>query len=147
MMIRNFAFILIAIMVTPAWATGPGNNDEIDFLYRFLEGTYHLIGRLPDSNKTYTGKMILKKSDDKLDVIRIIEGKKTNGLGMIETVSVDKIKVLRIRFKDENKHFEATYLIDSDLDNYGRLSGYLYLQKGGNKMPGLEALFIDHRAP
>jgi len=137
----------MVMLVSTAWAKGPAQNDETDFLYGFLEGTYHLIGRLPDSEKTYTGKTILKKSGDKLDVIRIVEGKKIKGIGKIETVSVDKIKVLRVRFMDDNNSFETTYLIDSDLDNYGRLSGYLYLQKGRTKMPGLEALFIDHRAP
>ena len=34
----------------------------------------------------------------------------------------------------------------NNLDNYGRLSCYLYLQKGGTKIPGLEALFIDRNA-
>jgi hypothetical protein len=48
---------------------------------------------------------------------------------------------------DESKRYEATYLINSDLDNYARLSGYLYLIQGGTKVAGLEALFIDHQAP
>jgi len=45
---------------------------------------------------------------------------------------------------EENKSYEATYLIDSDLDNYGRLTGYLYIKGTETKKPGLEALFIDH---
>jgi hypothetical protein len=67
-------------------------------------------------------------------------------VGKIEAATADKIKVLRIRFIDENKNYEATYLINSDLDNYARLSGFLYLIQGETKVPGLEALFIDHQA-
>ena len=42
------------------------------------------------------------------------------------------------------RHYEATYFFNSDLDNYARLLGYLYVIQGGTKEPGLEALFIDH---
>ena len=137
---------LIMIATSAAWAQGHGNSDEIEFLYGFLEGPYHLIGRLPDSHKTYTGKVVLRRRDNQLEVIRRVEGKEIIGVGTIVTATADKIKVLRIRFTDENTGYEATYLIDSDLDNYGRLTGYLYLQEGGTKIPGLETLFIDHQA-
>jgi len=30
------------------------------------------------------------------------------------------------------------------LDNYGRLTGYVYLNDGGTTTPWLEALFSDH---
>lgn len=145
MKIYYIVITLISITISTAWAQGNSNSGEMDFLYGFLEGSYHLIGRLPDSNETYTGKIVIRKADDKLEVIRIIEGREIRGVGEIEMATADKIKVLRIRFTDENKDYEATYLIDSDLDNYGRLSGYLYLKKGGTKTPGLEALFIDHQ--
>ena len=137
---------LLAIFLSAVWAQGPGNSSEEDSLYAFLGGTYHLIGRLPDSNKTYSGKVVLKKTDDALQVTRVINNKEIKGVGKIEAATADKIKVLRIRFIDESKRYEATYLINSDLDNYARLSGYLYLMKGGTKLPGLEALFIDHQA-
>jgi hypothetical protein len=50
---------------------------------------------------------------------------------------------LRIRFIDENKSYELTYIIDSDLDNYARSTGFLYLKEGGSKEPGLEALLKE----
>ncbi len=114
-----------------------------DFLYGFLQGTYNLIGKLPDSDKIYSGKVILKKKGNIMEVTRIIKGGHTKGSGRIETATGDRIKVFRVRFIKQNIRYEVTYLISSDLDNYGRLSGYLYLQKGGTKIPGLEALFID----
>lgn len=136
--------VLLAFFISSAGAHGPENSSDEESLYAFLEGTYHLIGRLPDSKETYSGKVVLKKTDDALQVTRVIEGKEIKGVGKIEAATADKVKVLRIRFIDENKNYEATYLINSDLDNYARLSGYLYLMKGGTKLPGLEALFIDY---
>jgi hypothetical protein len=84
--------------------------------------------------------------DGKLEVIRRIEGKEIKCVGKIEMATADKIKVLRIRFVDENKNYEATYLIDSDFNNYGRLTGNLYMKGGGTKIPGMEALFSNHQA-
>ena len=81
-----------------------------------------------------------------MEVTRIIKGGQTKGSGSIETATGDRIKVFRVRFIKKNIRYEVTYLISSDLNNYGRLSGYLYLQKGGTKIPGLEALFIDRNA-
>ena len=128
-----------------AWAQEQGNGRDIDFLYRFLQGHYTLVGKFPDSNKTYGGKVILRKKADGLEVIRRINGKEIRGTGRIETATADRIKVLRVRFVDSGKNYEATYLIHSDLDNYARLTGYLYLKKGGTTKPGLEALFTDHQ--
>ena len=125
---------------------GSENSTEEESLYAFLEGTYHLIGRLPDSRETYSGKVVLKKTDDELHVTRVINGKEIKGVGKIEAATTDKIKVLRIRFIDENKNYEVTYLINSDLDNYARLSGYLHVIQDDTKLPGLEALFIDYQA-
>lgn len=115
-------------------------------LYRFLQGSYNVIGKLPDSDQTYAGKVEFNILGDQLEVIRRIEGRTVKGIGRIETVTPDKIRVLVVRFGQDDRDYEATYLIDSDLDNYGRLTGYVYLADGSTKVPGLEALFIDHQA-
>jgi hypothetical protein len=140
---RYLVIIPLVFLYCFTWAET--KNNDIDFLYNFLAGSYALIGRFPDSNMTYTGKIVLMKSGDYLEVIRTIKNRVTKGTGKIETAAPDKIKVLRIRFVDENKSYEGTYLIGSDLDNYARLTGYLYLKEGSTKEPGLEAFFIDHR--
>lgn len=75
----------------------------------------------------------------------MIGNRAVKGTGKIETVTPDKIKVIRILFESEGKDCEATYLIGSDLDNYGRLTGYVYFKGGEAKTPGLEALFIEQK--
>ena len=106
-----------------------------------MDGSYEVIGRYPDSHQTYTGNIILNKSGETLEVIRKINNKTIKGIGKIEPASADKINVLRVRFTEDSNEYEATYLINMDLDNYGRLTGYIYLKDGGTKKPGVEALF------
>jgi hypothetical protein len=79
-----------------------------------LCGSYQIIGRLPDSDQLYSGKVDLKRSGDHLEVLRLMGGRAVKGIGKIETVTSDKIKVLRVRFRSEEKDYEATYLIGSD---------------------------------
>lgn len=133
-------FLLLCI---PTSVLAENNRENDDFYYGFLIGTYEVIGRYPDSNDTYTGKVIFKKSHETIEVIREINNKTIKGIGNIEFATADKIKVLRVTFTENKKEYEATYLIDTDLDNYGRLTGYIYLKAGGTKKPGLEALFSD----
>lgn len=75
-----FTVILLSfLMSTTAWS-GPKNiskkDNEIDFLYDFVAGEYLLIGKLPDSNETYTGKVTVKRSKKGLEVLRYVENKK-----------------------------------------------------------------------
>lgn len=135
-------FVLIFLCGTVVFSQE--NDDEISFLYDFLKGTYELIGRYPDSGKTYTGQIEFKISDNGLAVFRTVEGIETEGTGKIETATADSIKVLRVRFNEKGSDYEVTYLINSDLDNYARLTGYFYLRNGNTRKPGIEALFSGH---
>lgn len=140
--IKLLVFIILLIISEPVALA----EDDTEFLYGFLDGSYELVGRWPDSNKTYSGKIILEKDHGQFRVVRLIDGNKIIGIGKIVTATPDKVKVLRIRFRQEGQEYEGTYLIGSDLDNYGRLTGYLYLKKGNTKNPGLEAFFIPFEA-
>ena len=115
-------------------------------LCSFLDGSYRLIGKYPDSDETYSGKVVLVYAKGGLSVSRLINNRKIQGKGTLEDATGDAVQILRVRFLQDGQPYEATYLINSDLDNYGRLSGYWYRQDGSTKDPGLEALFIDHRA-
>ncbi len=139
---KVWAFVVVIVLAnTPiVWA----ENEHEALLYDFLQGSYEIIGRWPDTDEPYTGKMELKRSKDHLTTIRRINGEVTEGVGKIETATADNINVLRIRFIEAGRSYEGTYIIASDLDNYGRLTGYVYLKEGGTKIAGLEALFSVH---
>ena len=89
----------------------------------------------------------------------------------LEDKSLDVNRVVRVAIYDENnltipsyvavggyhnnlsglvtilsarQEYEITYLWRSDLDNYARLSGYLYQPGEKTDSPGMEALFRDH---
>jgi hypothetical protein len=112
-------------------------------LYGFLVGRYQIVGRYPDSSATYTGTVVVSMGDSLLDIERTVGGVSVQGTGRIVPVTSDRIKVLRIRFTDQGRPFEGTFLIAGDLDNYGRLSGYIYSPENETRLPGLEAWFID----
>ena len=122
-----------------------GKNHE--FLYGYLAGAYQVIGQEIDSDRTYEGKVILKHTGDQLEVIRMINSERVTGIGKIEhALGPDEANVLRVRFKQNGKKYEITYIWQSDLDNYARLSGYVYQPEMHTSNPGLEALFIEHRS-
>jgi hypothetical protein len=122
-----------------------GESVEHEFLYQFLAGRYVLIGKKPGSDTTYLGKVVLDHEADHLLVERVIDGITLTGEGVIEhALGADQADVLRVRFVEDGVSYEATYLWSSDLDNYARLTGYLYRVDGSDESPGLEALFIDH---
>ena len=104
------------------------------------------LGKNLKAKQTYSGKIIFESRKDHLLVTRIIDGESIQGSGKIERTRSDKVKVLRVRFKKAGKTFEITYLWMNDLDNYARLSGYVYQPGERTLKPGLEALFIDHGA-
>lgn len=141
---KHCFFLILLLLCFPVLAGSQDKEDNGAFYYDVLQGSYEVIGRHPDSQETYAGKIILRKSGESFKVIRAINNKTTMGTGTIETASADKTYVLRIRFIKDRKDYEATYIISVDLDNYGRLSGYVYLKNGGTKKPGIEALFSDH---
>jgi hypothetical protein len=142
---KRIYFIAVSLnllIVAGVWA----QDAEVAFLYSFLQGTYQVIGKWPDSNKSYHGKVVMNSKGDHLQVIRSINGEETEGIGRIADATADRIKILKVEFSHRGRRYEATYVIDSDLDNYARLTGYLYLKAGTTLKPGLEALFIDFQS-
>ncbi len=117
---------------------------DSDLTLQFLAGKYTLIGKKPDSNKTYHGTIVFSYTDEakELSFTRYIKGKKTKGIAKIEKALAGEAEVLRLRFKENRKEYEGTFLWRSDLDNYGRLSGFIYQKNGGTNKPGLEAYFV-----
>lgn len=119
-------------------------SKDVNNTLQFLTGDYLLVGKKPDSNVTYSGTISFAYKEEKkeLEFIRIINGKKTKGIAKIEKALGGESEVLRLRFIEDKLEYEGTFLWRSDLDNYGRLSGYIYLKNGSTTNPGLEAYFI-----
>lgn len=115
-----------------------------DFLVSFLTGHYVIIGQKPDSALTYHGTLSLELNKDNLTIVRNIDNTIVKGTATIDSVTADQISVLRIQFNENNKDYEGTFLISSDLDNYGRLTGYIYLKDNSTQNVGLEAWFADY---
>jgi hypothetical protein len=132
--------LALTVIRTPSVAETPGKTPDAAALRGFLAGDYRLIGQEAGSGATYSGSIELREKEDGFAVTRIIAGVTTEGRAAIET-SREGNPVLRIRFASEGRPYEGTYLWRSDLDNYPRLTGYVYLTEGELKSPGLEALF------
>jgi hypothetical protein len=121
----------------------PKRLDE-ESLRSYMVGKYDLIGRKPDSNATYAGRVTLRNENGVLQVTRMIEGKTNQCVARFDTVTGDdRIPVLRMHFHLDDKEYDASYRWQSDPDNYPRFTGYVYLP--GTKSPGLEALFPIHK--
>ena len=85
--VKFLLFIFILIFVAEPGALA---ENDTDFLYDFLQGSYEIVGRWPDSNETYSGKIILEKDRGHFRVVRLIDGHKITGIGRIEIRSLSK---------------------------------------------------------
>ncbi|MBU6955361.1 hypothetical protein [Hahella sp. HN01] len=121
-----------------------GGETAKDFLGDFIIGAYQLIGKAPDSTSTYQGALQIYSENHQLKIKREIGGAVIFGEAAIEDAAHGEATVLRMRFQENSIAYESTCLVQSDLDNYARISCHLYQANKGSKTPGLEALFIDH---
>ena len=117
-----------------------------ELMEMLVQGKYILVGKRLDTDKTYLGKVEIRSIKDHLIVERKINGKSVKGSAAIESAAGGDAQVLRIRFTEDGNSYEQTCLINSDLDNYARISCYLYKPGIKTTQPGLEVLFHDHTA-
>lgn len=142
-----FSLSLLLMLATTAakGARDPGPEEGAATMpAAFVAGTYEVIGRYPDSAELYAGTMTIDlpaAGSKALSITRVINGVTHRGSGVLETTP-DAVVVLRVEL--EGGTVEASYLIGSDLDNYARLTGYVYAKNGDTRLPGIEALFHDH---
>ena len=76
-------------------------------LYGFLNGSYVVIGKRPDSTETYSGQIKLEAADGQLRVVRIVNDQITRGIGKIQKAVGGEADVLRIRFDQDGKNYEG----------------------------------------
>jgi len=137
----NHLLIIVGILfLNSSFAVAEQTQQQ--FLASFIAGKYHLVGKAIDSDETYYGKVRIVSTVSGIEVHRLIAEKAIIGSGAIEKTA-DNVNLLRIRFTENDMEFEETCIISGDLDNYARITCYLYLSGGETSNPGLEVLFID----
>ncbi len=136
----KFVFLTLVLLVS---ASALGQDD---FSSEFLIGKYLLVGKGFDSNETYIGKVEIYREEGNLKIKRVVNNQVIVGETAIESALGGDTKVLRFRYKEAGEMHEQTCLWQSDLDNYARISCYLYQPNVKTLNPGLEVLFHDHTA-
>lgn len=134
---------MLKIVIMLCSFTSVGVFAQEKFSAEFIAGDYLLVGKGVDTEETYSGNVSIY-FDNGLKVKRIINGNTVVGVATFEPVLNGSSKALRIRFSEQKVDYEETCLWASDLDNYARISCYLYSPNKQTDNPGLEVLFIDH---
>lgn len=135
---------LLSILLFFPLMSSANNDEKIDFLNQFVQGNYELVGKAINTNQTYYGSVHISQQEGSLMINRDINGKQTLGTAVIEPTASGEAVVMRMRFAENETKYEETCMVDSDLDNYARISCHLYLKNGKTKEPGLETLFTKH---
>jgi hypothetical protein len=118
-----------------------------EFVSEFIVGKYLLVGEALNSDSTYTGRIEIYIESDELKIKRIVNNQEVIGSGKFDSnLDADNATVLRISFTQNNIIYEQTCLWQSDLDNYARISCYLYEKDIPTNDPGLEVFFHDHNS-
>ena len=121
-------------------------EDDWESDYPLIAGHYELIGRRCESGNLFAGTIIISEvRPNVFTVTRIVAGKTIFGSGKVETTTPDKILIFRMQFNEDGNEMEGSFLWRCDLDNYGRISGYVYPKKYKGEKPGLEALFAKKK--
>jgi hypothetical protein len=140
-MYAAFCRIIVTIFTFALLEASMAATTDSEDLLRFLEGRYRLVGKEANANRTFLGEVLIKRKGKTLEITRLINGTRTRGTGSIDLATADRIKVLRARYQGG---LEGNYLFGSDLDNYARITGYIYrVGQRTTRNPGLEALFAD----
>ena len=71
-------------------------------------------------------------------------GKTVFGDAALEKARAGEAFILKMHYREEGIDYEESCLFMSDLDNYARISCYLYEPGKRTKSPGLESFFHDH---
>ncbi len=132
---RAILVMSVAFAMTQAGRVFAGAPDTA-FLLGFLAGDYRVVGQDPNSGAAYAGRISLREHDGKLEATRTVGGVSMHGTATLDTTA-ERTTVLRLRFALAGVEYEGTYLWRSDLDNYPRLTGYVYRSHGPTDSPGL----------
>ncbi len=138
---KKISIVLLSLIISLSITSQEENEN---FLAEFLIGEYSVIGKMVESDLSYFGSMKIDFKNNEFKVIRTINGNKINANGQLKKALNEEMDVFVITFTENKVLYEITYLIDTDFDNYGRLTGYRYYKNQETENPGLEALFSKH---
>ena len=135
--------ISLALFSLAICLRGVGQVDvpAVESEWPIIAGEYEVIGRLWESDKTYAGTVSIVEVEDGFRVTRRVGGTEVIGSGKVEFVTPDRLRVFRMRFVEEGKEMLGTFIFGPDLDNDGRLSGYVVPVGYRGDRPGKEVLF------
>lgn len=134
----NLVFLLFGLLVP---GMGWAETDEPP-QWNWVPGRYQLIGRYPDSGRTYAGTARIERAGRQLRLIRRIAGVETRVLGVVRRADPGEAWVLSFQWQ-ERTAMEMVCLIGVDLDNYARLTCHWGRAGNPHRQPGMEAYFAQ----
>jgi hypothetical protein len=143
--LTSFVTMLPAFMALSA--DGKESPQPEDPWFALVPGRFVFIGRDPDNGTTYAGTASITTQGERFSLTRTIGSKTTTATGTIEVPQPPgEGKVLRFRWKDQQPHL-MTCLVQSDLDNYARLTCLWGIEGANHNVPGLETYFSAEAWP
>jgi len=123
--------------------TASAMAEEVGPPASFFVGRYEVVGRSPGTEgRPYSGWAEVRLAEQRLSIVRCVEGKKSDGRLVFGSATEDRVRVIRSRFALDGEALEATCQIHVDLDNYARLTCLTYpVDRPSIATPGVEALF------
>lgn len=138
---RMLLLLLIAFLL-PSMLRSQVDEEEPFPDASYFVGSYTLIGKVLEGTETFMGLLVLEMdSTGARSFQRVIAADTTRGTWGIEYAIGAEVRVVRIRWLREGRHFECTYQWCSDFDSYPRLSGHCYESGKATDSPGMEVGF------
>ncbi len=136
--LRQMLFLIFGLAALPALASEEDERPE----WSFVTGQYQLIGRFPDSRRTYSGTARIERVGDQLLLSRNIAGKTSRIYGVVRRADPGEAYVLAFAWGSKEA-MEMVCLIGGDLDNYARLTCHWGKRGNPHTQPGMEAYFAQ----
>jgi hypothetical protein len=134
-------FMTVLLALTALSVSGKESPQPEDPWFALVPGRFVFVGRNPDNGATYAGTASISTQGERFSLMRTIGSKTIAATGTIEVPHPPgEGKVLRFRWKDKQPHL-MTCLIQSDLDNYARLTCLWGVEGAKYNLPGLESYF------
>lgn len=119
----------------------PPPSDEEPVQWQLAPGRYRLVGQRPDGGRTYAGTARIERVGQRLRLTRRIGGASQTIWGGVRRADPGEAWVLAFSWNAAAKPHEMVCLVDTDLDNYGRLSCHWGRAGNPHRQPGMEAYF------